>query len=464
MHGVRFKANPTKAQKLTLSQWMGCSKFIWNAKCSEERYYSIYAKKYCSLGIYAPIDTKTAHFKDKTLSPWLYDCPSQVLRNSATNWYKTYQNFIKGICGKPRHKPKSNNGSMYLTREVFDFSQDEFGTVKLFIGTKKNNIGYLSFKAHRKYKIPKSIYIKKRNGIYSVSFSYETLSKNNNLPKSEAERFKLLKKKTHSYLESNTVGIDRGVAIPVQAGNDSYNLNITGCSDKKLIQYRNKVKRLQRKLSKQKKASTRRFKTKLRLSKAHKKISSVRKDFCHKVSHNLVYKTNNAIFVLEKLNTKNMTKSAKGILEKPGKNVKAKSGLNRSILDKNWFMFESMMQYKSLKNGKVCFKVAAPYTSQTCAIKSCQHRNPNNRKTQSIFECVKCGNRDNADRNAAKVIKQKALTLISNHSGTELLGRGIPMLSSIERGSNKESINYINASHCDDPLKKKVKTPLLVAV
>jgi len=55
---------------------------------------------------YAPINQAFARYKDKEMSPWLFKCPSQILRNSAANWYKTYVRFFKGLCGKPRVKKR----------------------------------------------------------------------------------------------------------------------------------------------------------------------------------------------------------------------------------------------------------------------------------------------------------------------------------------------------------------------
>lgn len=52
--GIKLRANPTSHQKLILSQWMGCARSIWNAKVEEERYYRTYARKYCTIGTYAP--------------------------------------------------------------------------------------------------------------------------------------------------------------------------------------------------------------------------------------------------------------------------------------------------------------------------------------------------------------------------------------------------------------------------
>ncbi|WP_240778730.1 helix-turn-helix domain-containing protein [Shewanella sp. SNU WT4] len=166
--GIKLRANPTSDQKLVLSQWMGCARSIWNAKVDEERYYRTFARKYYPIGTYAPIDQKASQFKSKELTPWLYKCPSQIIRNSAVSWYQTYQKFMKGGCGRPKRKSKADRGSIHLTREVFRFDRCEDGNLRLFIGTKTNNIGYLSFKAHNKFEIPNSLYVRKERGQYYV--------------------------------------------------------------------------------------------------------------------------------------------------------------------------------------------------------------------------------------------------------------------------------------------------------
>lgn len=219
--GIKLRANPTSHQKLILSQWMGCARSIWNAKVEEERYYRTYARKYCTIGTYAPIDQTTSQFKSKELSPWLSECPSQILRNSAVNWYQTYQKFMSGKCGRPKRKPKTDKGSIYLTREVFRFDHCDDGNVRLFIGTKTNNIGYLSFKAHGKFEIPNSLYVRKERGHYYVSFCYEQGQPDRKLSTNE-EHLAFLQGATREYLEEHTMGVDRGVAIPVCAGEQTY--------------------------------------------------------------------------------------------------------------------------------------------------------------------------------------------------------------------------------------------------
>lgn len=217
--GIKLRANPTAVQREKLSRWMGCARVIWNAKVDEERYYRTFARKYCSVGTYAPVDKRAAHFKDAELTPWLSECPSQIIRNVATNWCNTFQKFMKGICGRPKRHPKTDRASIYLTRELFRFDTCADGVTRLFIGTKTNNIGYLSFKAHGRFNQPDSLYIRKERGQYFVSFCYE-----NGQPEtaSHADNLAMLSSADRAWLEENTVGVDRGVTVPVQAGDQSF--------------------------------------------------------------------------------------------------------------------------------------------------------------------------------------------------------------------------------------------------
>jgi putative transposase len=98
---------------------------------------------------------------------------------------------------------------------------------------------------------------------------------------------------------------------------------------------------------------------------------------------------------IEDLNVSNMSKSAKGRQEQHGRNVKAKSGLNKSIRDQSWYEFRRQLDDKSHWLGGFVYTVAPKYTSQTCPC--CCHVAKDNRKTQANFECVSCGYQENAD-------------------------------------------------------------------
>lgn len=434
--GIRLKAHPTDRQKLVLSQWMGCARFIWNAKCEENRYLTKFAQKYLPLKTYAPIDQTYSQYKDPELSPWLKDCPSQILRNSAVNWFNTYHKYLGKECGKPKRKRKSDQGSIHLTKEIFRFERCADGVTRLFVGSKTNNIGYLSFKSHREFKTPDSLYIKKKNGNYSVSFCYKDELDESNL-KTQKQTLDYLRGSSREFLENHTIGIDRGVVRPVQAGNDVFDLTSNQKRNKKKQEAY--LKFYQRRLARQKKGSKRRFKTKQKISRAHEKIANIRKDFCHKTSRSIVDKPQTKIIVLEDLRTKNITarpkprQTAQGKWDKNG--AKAKAGLNRSVLDKGWHQLETFIKYKSYRAGKVWFKISAYQTSQECAV--CAHTHPNNRKTQSKFLCEGCGHTDNADHNAVEVIKKRTIRLILD-PGTGLSDRGV-LLEGTGRGAISKS-------------------------
>lgn len=435
--GIKLRANPTSNQKLVLSQWMGCARSIWNAKVDEERYYRTFARKYYPIGTYAPLDQKTSQFKSKELSPWLYQCPSQILRNSAVNWYQTYQKFMKGACGRPKRKPKTDKGSIYLTREVFHFDRCEDGNLRLFIGTKTNNIGYLSFKAHRKFEIPNSLYVRKERGQYTVSFCYEN-GKNEVELSSNAEHLAFLQGSTKEYLEESVIGVDRGVAIPAHAG--SMTFDFCDNQKKKMTKVDRYIKRLQRKLARQTKGSNRRNKTKHRIATHHAKKANIRNDFAHKTSRSLV-DSQAKVIVFEALSTSRMTRKPKAKQNEQGRYVsnkaKQKAGLNKSILNVGWHIIETYTKYKAYQAGKAVFKISAPYTSQECA--QCDHTHPDNRKSQELFVCGNCGNTDNADNNASLVIKKRAINLILD-TGTVLSDDGVLRTQSDSgRGGNRKT-------------------------
>ncbi len=109
-----------------------------------------------------------------------------------------------------------------------------------------------------------------------------------------------------------------------------------------------------------------------------------------------------------------MTGSAKGTVAEPGKNVGQKAGLNRSILESAWGAVKTYSQYKARRKGKLCIDVPPHHSSQECA--ACGHTHPDNRLTQAEFVCQRCGNIDNADYNAGKVLAKRGIALLLSES------------------------------------------------
>ncbi|MEU2026156.1 transposase [Streptomyces sp. NPDC016469] len=112
---------------------------------------------------------------------------------------------------------------------------------------------------------------------------------------------------------------------------------------------------------------------------------------------------------LEDLRVKNMTRTARGTVEAPGRNVAAKAGLNRAILDVGFGEIRRQIEYKAKWHGVRVTAVNPAYTSQTCH--RCGHVDRKSRRTRSLFECTRCGHVTHADVGAAHNIKHRALDL-----------------------------------------------------
>jgi putative transposase len=139
----------------------------------------------------------------------------------------------------------------------------------------------------------------------------------------------------------------------------------------------------------------------------HASIKHMRNDYANQVSAKLTEQYGQ-IFI-EDLAIRNMSQSAKGTADAPGKNVKAKTGLNRAILDQGWYRFRAMLEYKSARNGGQVIAINPQYTSQRCSV--CGYIDAANRRTQAVFICQECGHAENADINAARNILQIGLEL-----------------------------------------------------
>lgn len=154
-----------------------------------------------------------------------------------------------------------------------------------------------------------------------------------------------------------------------------------------------RLRRAQQAMSRKTKFSNNWRKAKHRVQRIHARIGNARRDFLHKTS--TAIGKNHAMVCIEDLQVRNMSRSAAGTTETPGKNVRAKSGLNKSILDQGWFEFRRQLDYKLAWRGGWLVAVPPQNTSRTCPC--CGHVSADNRKTQARFACVECSFEENAD-------------------------------------------------------------------
>ena len=206
------------------------------------------------------------------------------------------------------------------------------------------------------------------------------------------------------------VGVDRGVAVSAALSTGEL-LNVPTLREAE----RKRLLRLQRKLAKAKRGSNRRGKVKATIAKLKARETDRRKDWVEKTSTDLARGFD--VIAVEDLKIANMTRSAKGAVEAPGKNVRQKAGLNRGILAGGWGQLVTRLEQKA--PGRVQ-KINPRYTSQTC--NTCKHTARESRESQALFLCVACGHRANADVNAAKNIRDTA----AGHAVAARGGSGLP--------------------------------------
>ncbi|WP_329259431.1 transposase [Actinoallomurus sp. NBC_01490] len=198
------------------------------------------------------------------------------------------------------------------------------------------------------------------------------------------------------------VGLDMGMASLVTTSSGEHMDN-----PRHLAASAERLARAQRNLARKKCGSKRRRKAVARVAALHAKARRQRLDGAHKAALALVRDYD--LIVHEHLRIANMTRSASGTIEAPGRNVAQKSGLNRSILDAGWGVFLTILSHKAESAGRKLIAVDPANTSRTCA--RCGHCATDNRVTQAAFACIACGHTAHADVNAAINILRAGLAL-----------------------------------------------------
>ena len=293
----------------------------------------------------------------------------------------------------PRFKRKSDGCDSIRLVQFDKYCRIEGNRVKL-----PNGIGLVKFrKSQDIIGTIKNVAISKKSGRWYVSFGCEREIENPIHPSKSA------------------IGIDLGITKLISTSDGQY---IKPKNSFKSNQV--KLAKLQRQLSRKVLFSQNWQKQNRKIQKLHHHIANIRHDYLHKITTNI--SKNHAMIVVENLKVVNMSKSASGSAVQHGRNVKAKSGLNKLILDQGWGMMVDMIEYKQHWQGGLLIKINPRYTSQTCF--QCQHIAKENRRSQARFECVKCTYVANADVNAARNILAAGHAVLSAEGGC---GKGRPL-------------------------------------
>ncbi|MGV9375262.1 RNA-guided endonuclease InsQ/TnpB family protein [Nonomuraea sp. NPDC003707] len=210
-------------------------------------------------------------------------------------------------------------------------------------------------------------------------------------------------------------GIDRGVIVAATTSDGDFH-NRAYIATGEAERYR----RLQQQLARTRRGSNRRRRVIAKIGAVMRRVRHRRADFNARTAASLCEQYGTV--VLEDLKTANMTKSASGTIECPGRSVAAKSGLNRAILDKGWYGLELALTSAARRTGTQIVKVNPAYTSITCS--TCGAVDAKSRESQARFSCTSCAMVAHADVNAAINIKNAAGQVVSGR-GDLAVGRSV---------------------------------------
>ena len=409
--GVRFRAAPDVQLRGVLRRWIGCQRAIYNGKVEEDRLFASQRRLEIASGkteVATPIDQQYAQFKDRELTPWLYEVPSQILRNGAVRWMGAKQRQLQKLAKAPQRRNRHNFNSVLLTSEVFRFVQHGDGAMVIELGSAKRPVGCLPFKAHRPYGLPKMIVIRETAAQWFVSFCYDHTS--DSILRAPHELAYELSQLDDDGLARVTLGIDRNVRDNYIATSDGRQFRPEAVVLVRIGRKERGAKRYQRRIARAQQGSANRRKLIARLARKKGYAPRARNDFAHKVSHALA--TSDArFFVLEDLKIPRMTKAPKARFDEATgqwlpNGARAKAGLNRAILASCWGTVHRTLAYKAGRRNKLLGTVPGAYTSQECS--QCGHIHPENRK-EARFVCQRCGAYKHADHNAALNIKTRGM-------------------------------------------------------
>ncbi|MEV0199936.1 transposase [Nonomuraea sp. NPDC050691] len=382
---VKFLLRPTSKQAAALTQCLENHRELYNAALEHRR------TAYGKAGVTVRYGDQSAELKEiRTADPhgqgrWSAGSQQQTLRRLDRAFAAFFRRAKAGHkAGYPRFKgrgrfdtvqwPALKNGAAWDSRR-----RDPGPRVYLL------GIGHVRVHQHRRVSgTVKTISVKREGACWFLVLSCDDVPAGP-LPTTGA-----------------VAGIDMGV-VSLATTSDGDHID----NQRHLASTADRLANAQRNLARTKRGSKRRGKAVARVAALHAKVRRQRLDSAHKAALALVRAYD--LIAHEDLRITNMTRSASGTVEAPGRNVEQKSGLNRSILDAGWGVFLTILAYQAEGAGRELIAVAPHNTSRTCARCGCCTKE--NRVTQAEFRCQGCGHAAHADVNAAINILRAGLAL-----------------------------------------------------
>jgi len=361
LQAFKYELMPTGEQQRQMRRFAGSCRFVFNrALALQKERYEQGEKK---LG-YAGLCKMLTEWRNGPETPWLADAPVHPLQQTLKDLERAYANFFAKRADFPRFKKKGQSDSFrYPDPKQIKLDQ---GNSRIFLP----KLGWLRYRNSREVLgTVKNVTVSQSCGKWFVSIQTER----------EVEQ---------PIPNGGAVGIDMGIARFATLSDGTFYAPLNSFK-----RHEDRLRKAQQAMSRKTKFSNNWKKAKARVQRIHFRIGNARRDYLHKATTTI--SQNHAMVCIEDLQVRNMSKSAAGTTEQPGKHVRAKSGLNKAILDQGWFEFRRQLDYKLAWAGGHLIVVPPQNTSRTCP--ACGHVSADNRQTQARFLCVECGFEENAD-------------------------------------------------------------------
>jgi putative transposase len=363
----RYRLLPSPAQEAVLRDHCGHARFVWNLAVEQHRHWQ--PGRASAPGYLEQCRQLTTA---RAEHPWLAAGSQMVQQQALRDFAQAMANYFGGSHGRPSWRKAGRDEGF----RVVAVKPGEVRRLSRHVGqVRVPKVGWVRFRWSRAVPAGVKSYrvTMDRAGRWHVAFTAvpEPIPAPGN---------------------GQAVGIDRGIAVSAALSTGEL-LRAPGLG----VAERTRMLRLERKLARARRGSKRRRRVKHAIARLKARQTDRRKDWAEKVSTRLAREFD--VICVENLAITGMTRSARGTADKPGRNVRQKSGLNRAILAQGWGLLVRRLQEKA--PGRV-EKVKPHFTSQRCS--ACGHVDPESRESQARFVCTACGFADHADVNAARNI------------------------------------------------------------
>ncbi len=347
LQAFKYALMPTGEQQRNMRRFAGSCRFVFNKALAlqKERYEQGERK----LG-YAGLCKLLTAWRNGPETLWLKEAPTHPLQQVLKDLERAYANFFAKRADFPRFKKKGQQDSFrYPDPKQVRLDQ---GNSRIFLP----KLGWLRYRNSREVLgTLRNVTISQSCGKWSVSIQTER----------EVEQ---------PLPNGGAIGIDMGVARFATLSDGTFYAPLNSFK-----RHGTALRKAHQAMSHKVKFSNNWKKAKARIQRIHSRIGNARRDYLHKCSTTI--SQNHAMVCIEDLQVRNMSKSAKGSAEQPGKQVRAKSGLNKSILDQGWFEFRRQLDYKLAWNGGWLIAVprrtrAAPVRAAAMCRKTTGRRKP----------------------------------------------------------------------------------------